>query len=75
MSRNTPGGADNAYVGRDARGRIVLDVTSYENPACSLRFLMTPADADRLADELAEAASDDAMNMVAYTPDERGLPR
>ncbi len=56
-----------AYVGRDATGRIVLDMTSVESPAATLRLTLDdPEAAMRLADQLAEHANDDDANRRAY---------
>lgn len=56
-----------AQVGRDGAGRIVLDITSLESPAASLRLTLDdPEAALRIADQLAEHANDDDANRRAY---------
>lgn len=55
-----------AAVGRNANGRIVLDATSWERPAVTVRVELTPLQAARLAMELDEQAGDTLRNLPAY---------
>jgi hypothetical protein len=54
------------YVGRDARGRIMVDSVSMSDPAVTIRHTLTPFAAMRLADELSEHANDHQRNAQAY---------
>ena len=54
------------HIGRDGRGRIVADSTSMSDPAVTIRHVLTPALAARLADELSEHANDHLTNAQAY---------
>ena len=56
-----------AVVGRDGLNRIIVDVTSLEAPAVTLRTVFDdPEAAMRFADELSEHANDDTENRAGY---------
>lgn len=58
--------ATQAAIGRDARGRIVLDATSWERPAVTVRVPLTPREAATLRDELDALLSQQGENEIAY---------
>lgn len=55
-----------AAVGRNANGRIVLDATSWERPAVTVRVPLTPREAAALRDELDTVLSQQGENEIAY---------
>lgn len=56
-----------AHAGRDGQGRIILDMTSIEKPACTLRLVFeSPDEADKLFADLGDLLLDEAANRRAY---------
>lgn len=67
MGLQGTGRSDSISVGRDARGRIIIDVTSFKDPAVSLRHTFESlASVDAHCEDVTAAFADEATNRGAY---------
>lgn len=55
--------------GRNAAGRIILDATSWQRPACTVRVDFTPLELQTLIDDARLLLDDMAANERAYCHD------